>query len=105
MVKQKKKENCQIKSSKHLIKFSNTKNHLNFFDSLVTIARVNSHNTFRIFNWILRKKITPMNTMALYITSIKNTNNTDYSLIDSSANIRNPEYADLDAKNWYGSYI
>ena len=42
------------------------------FDSLVTIARVKSpDNTFRIFNWILRKKIIAMNTMALYITSIK----------------------------------
>ena len=44
--------------------------------------------------------------MALYITSIKKQKKYELiPLIDNSANIRNPEHADLDAKNWYGSLI
>lgn len=77
------------------------------FDSLVTIARVKSpDNTFRIFNWILRKK---NNTYEYYgIVHYFNKKQKKYELIpliDNSANIRNPEHADLDAKNWYGSLI
>ena len=77
------------------------------FDSLVTIGRVNSPDkSFRIFNWILRKE---NNTYEYYgIVHYFNKKQKEYELIpliDNSANIRNPEYADLDAKNWYGGLI
>lgn len=77
------------------------------FDSLVTIARIKApDNTFRIFNWLLRKD----NGSYKYygIVHYHNKKQKKYELItltDNSANIRNPEYADLDAKNWYGALI
>jgi hypothetical protein len=44
--------------------------------------------------------------MALYIATIKKQKKYELiSLTDNSTNIRNPEHADLDAKNWYGALI
>ena len=77
------------------------------FDSLITIARIKSpDNTFRIFNWLLKKD----NGTYEYYAIVHRYNKTKkkYELItltDNSANIRNPEQADLDAKNWYGGII
>lgn len=77
------------------------------FDSLITIARIKSpDNTFRIFNWLLKKDNGTYEYYAIvhYHNKIKK----KYELItltDNSANIRNPEQADLDAKNWYGGLI
>jgi len=77
------------------------------FDSLITIARIKSpDNTFRIFNWLLKKD---NGTYEYYaIVHYHNKTKKKYELItltDNSANIRNPEQADLDAKNWYGGLI
>ena len=74
------------------------------FDSLASIGRINSaDNTFRIFNWILRKE---NGTYEYYgFVHYHNKNRKRYELIpliDNSANIRNPEQAELDASNWYG---
>lgn len=74
------------------------------FDSLTTIAKIKSpDNTFRIFNWILRKE---NGTYEYYgIVHYNNKNQKRYEVIlltDNSANIRNPEQAELDAANWYG---
>ena len=77
------------------------------FDSLITISRINSPDkTFRIFNWLLKKD---NNTYEYYgIVHYHNKKRKRYELItltDNSANIRNPEQANLDAKNWYGGLI
>ncbi len=77
------------------------------FDSLVTIAKIKSpDNRFRIFNWLLRKD---NDTYEYYaIVHYHNKKRKRYELIhlnDNSANIRNPEQASLDAKNWYGGLI
>jgi hypothetical protein len=77
------------------------------FDSLVTISRIKSpDNIFRIFNWLLRKD---NGTYEYYgIVHYHNKRRKRYDLIaltDNSANIRNPEHADLDAANWYGGLI
>jgi hypothetical protein len=77
------------------------------FDSLVTISRIKSpDNIFRIFNWLLRKD---NGTYEYYcIVHYHNKSRKRYDLItltDNSANIRNPEHADLDAANWYGGLI
>jgi len=77
------------------------------FDSLVTIARIKApDNSFRIFNWLLRKD---NDTYEYYgIVHYHNKKRKRYDVItlnDNSMNIRNPEQADLDAKNWYGSLI
>ena len=74
------------------------------FDSLITISRIKSPDkTFRIFNWLLKKD---NDTYEYYgIVQYYNKLLKRYELItlnDNSANIRNPEHADLDAKNWYG---
>ena len=74
------------------------------FDSLITISRIKSPDkTFRIFNWLLKKD---NDTYEYYgIVHFYNKIRKRYELItlnDNSANIRNPEHADLDAKNWYG---
>ena len=74
------------------------------FDSLVTIARIVSpDNTFRIFNWLLKKD---NGSYEYYgIVHYHNKNRKRYeiiNLIDNSSNIRNAEQEDLDAKNWYG---
>lgn len=74
------------------------------FDSLVTISKIKSPDkAFRIFNWILKKD---NDTYEYYgIVHYYNKIRKRYELItlnDNSANIRNPEHADLDAKNWYG---
>ena len=74
------------------------------FDSLPTIARLTSpDNTFRIFNWLLKKD----NGSYVYygIVHYHNKSRKRYeiiSLVDNSANIRNAEQEDLDATNWYG---
>jgi len=74
------------------------------FDSLVTIARISSpDNRFRIFNWLLKKD----NGAYQYfgIVHYHNKKRKRYEiipLVDNSANIRNAEQQDLDAKNWYG---
>ena len=74
------------------------------FDSLVTIARlVSPDNTFRIFNWLLKKD---NGSYEYYgIVHYHNKNRKRYeiiNLVDNSSNIRNAEQEDLDAKNWYG---
>jgi hypothetical protein len=74
------------------------------FDSLPTIARVLSpDNTFRIFNWLLKKDNGAYEYYA--IVHYHNKKRQRYEIIfleDNSANIRNAEQEDLDAKNWYG---
>ena len=74
------------------------------FDSLTTIARVLSpDNTFRIFNWLLKKDNGAFEYYA--IVHYHNKKRKRYEiipLVDNSDNIRNPEQEDLDAKNWYG---
>ena len=77
------------------------------FDSLITISRIKSpDNTFRVFNWLLRKD---NNTYEYYaIVHSYNKKRKRYELItltDNSTNIRNPEQANLDATNWYGGII
>lgn len=74
------------------------------FDSLVTIARLYSpDNTFRVFNWLLKKD---NGTYQYYgFVHYHNKKRKRYELIpliDNSANIRNPKHEELDAKNWYG---
>ena len=74
------------------------------FDSLPTIARISSpDNTFRIFNWLLKKD--NGNYEYFGIVHYHNKKRKRYEvifLVDNSANIRNAEQEDLDAKNWYG---
>jgi len=74
------------------------------FDSLPTIARILSpDNTFRIFNWLLKKDNGALEYYA--IVHYHNKKRKRYEiipLVDNSDNIRNPEQEDLDAKNWYG---
>ena len=74
------------------------------FDSLPTIARILSpDNTFRIFNWLLKKDNGAYEYYA--IVHYHNKKRKRYEiipLVDNSANIRNAEQEDLDAKNWYG---
>ena len=74
------------------------------FDSLPTIARILSpDNTFRIFNWLLKKDNGAYEYYA--IVHYHNKKRKRYEiipLVDNSANIRNSEQEDLDAKNWYG---
>ena len=74
------------------------------FDSLPTIARISSpDNTFRIFNWLLKKD--NGNYEYFGIVHYHNKKLKRYEvipLVDNSANIRNAEQEDLDAKNWYG---
>ena len=77
------------------------------FDSLITISKIKSPDkTFRIFNWLLRKE---NNTYEYYgIVHYYNKKQKRYeliTLIDNSAQIRNPEQANLDAANWYGGII
>lgn len=77
------------------------------FDSLITISKIKSpDNTFRVFNWILRKDNNTYEYFA--IVHYHNKRRKEYELItltDNSANIRNPEQENLDAKNWYGGLI
>ncbi len=77
------------------------------FDSLVTIARVTpADDSFRIFNWLLKKDNGTYEYFA--IIHHHNKKRKRYELIqltDNSANIRNAEQADLDATNWYGGLI
>ena len=77
------------------------------FDSLITIARVKSpDNSFRIFNWLLKKDNGTYEYFG--IVHYHNKKRKRYELItltDNSANIRNPEHAELDATNWYGGLI
>jgi hypothetical protein len=74
------------------------------FDSLPTIARIFSpDNTFRIFNWLIKKD--NGNYEYFGIVHYHNKKRKRYEiihLVDNSANIRNAEQEDLDAKNWYG---
>ena len=74
------------------------------FDSLPTIARISSpDNTFRIFNWLLKKD--NGNYEYFGIVHYHNKKRKRYEfilLVDNSANIRNAEQQNLDAKNWYG---
>ena len=74
------------------------------FDSLPTIARILSpDNTFRIFNWLLKKDNGAYEYYA--IVHYHNKKRKRYEiipLVDNSVNIRNAEQEDLDAKNWYG---
>ena len=75
------------------------------FDSLPTIARISSpDNTFRIFNWILKKDNGSYEYYA--IVHYQNKNRKRYEiipLVDNSANIRNANQEELDATNWYGA--
>ena len=74
------------------------------FDSLVTIARITPpDNTFRIFNWLLKKDNGSYEYFG--IVHYHNKKRKRYEvipLVDNSSNIRNAEQEDLDAKNWYG---
>jgi len=74
------------------------------FDSLPTIARILSpDNTFRIFNWLLKKENGTFEYFA--IVHYHNKKHKRYEiipLVDNSANISNSEQEGLDAKNWYG---
>lgn len=74
------------------------------FDSLPTIARLTSpDNSFRIFNWLLKKDNGSYEYYA--IVHYHNKKHKRYEiipLVDNSTNIRNAEQEDLDAKNWYG---
>ena len=77
------------------------------FDSLITISRIKApDNSFRIFNWLLRKD---NDTYEYYgIVHYHNKKRKRFDIItlnDNSMNIRNPEQADLDAENWYGGLI
>ena len=77
------------------------------FDSLVTISRIKApDNSFRIFNWLLRKD---NDTYEYYgIVHYHNKKRKRFDIItlnDNSMNIRNPEQANLDADNWYGGLI
>ena len=74
------------------------------FDSLPTIARILSpDNTFRIFNWLLKKDNGAYEYYAIvHYHNIKRKRYEIITLVDNSANIRNAEQEDLDAKNWYG---
>ncbi|MEC9209630.1 MAG: hypothetical protein VX762_04315 [Bacteroidota bacterium] len=77
------------------------------FDSLISIARITpSDGSFRIFNWLLKKD---NGSYEYYgIVHFYNKKRKRYeliTLIDNSANIRNPQQADLDATNWYGGLI
>ena len=74
------------------------------FDSLPTIARILSpDNTFRIFNWLLKKDNGAYEYYAIVHYHNKKRNRYEIiPLVDNSANIRNAEQEDLDAKNWYG---
>ena len=74
------------------------------FDSLPTIARILSpDNTFRIFNWLLQKDNGAYEYYAIVHYHNKKRNRYEIiPLVDNSANIRNAEQEDLDAKNWYG---
>ena len=74
------------------------------FDSLPTIARILSpDNTFRIFNWLLKKDNGAFEYYAIvHYHNIKRKRYEIIPLVDNSANIRNAEQEDLDAKNWYG---
>ena len=73
------------------------------FDSLPTISILSpKDNSFRIFNWILRKD----NGTYDYFCIIHQKKKRDFEiieLIDKSENIRNPDFEDLDSKNWYGA--
>tara|TARA_B100000767_G_scaffold146369_1_gene137954 strand:- start:3671 stop:4552 length:882 start_codon:yes stop_codon:yes gene_type:complete len=75
------------------------------FDSLTTIARIISpDNTFRIFNWLLKRENGAYEYYAIvHYHNKKRKRYEIISLLDNSANIRNAENEDLDAKNWYGS--
>ena len=74
------------------------------FDSLVTIARLTpTDGAFRIFNWLLKKDNGSYEYFA--IVHYHNKKRKRYEiipLVDNSANIRNAQWEDLDAKNWYG---
>jgi hypothetical protein len=74
------------------------------FDSLPTIARILSpDNTFRIFNWLLKKDNGAYEYYAIvHYHNIKRKRYEIIPLVDNSANIRNAEQEYLDAKNWYG---
>ena len=74
------------------------------FDSLPTIARIISpDNTFRIFNWLLKRDNGAYEYYAIvHYHNKKRKRYEIISLVDNSANIRNTEHEDLDAKNWYG---
>ena len=83
------------------------KNHLDFHLIHYLQYRITSpDNKFRIFNWLLRKD----NNTYQYFAIVHNYNKKSKKyeiipLIDNSANIRSPEQADLDAKNWYGGLV
>jgi len=74
------------------------------FDSLPTIARILSpDNTFRIFNWLLKKDNGVYEYYAIvHYHNKKRKRYEIIQLVDNSANIRNAEQENLDAKNWYG---
>jgi hypothetical protein len=74
------------------------------FDSLPTIARISSpDNTFRIFNWLLKKDNGNYEYFGIIHYHNKKRKRYEFILlVDNSANIRNAEQQNLDAKNWYG---
>jgi len=77
------------------------------FDSLVTTGKVYSpDNTFRIFSWLLKKDNGTYEYYGLVHYQNKRRKRFEViPLIDNSANIRNPEQEDLDAKTWFGGLV
>ena len=74
------------------------------FDSLITISRISSpDDSFRIFNWLLRKDNNKYDYYAIIHYYNKKRNRYEViELLDKSSEIRNPEQEELDARRWYG---
>ena len=75
------------------------------FDSLQTLSILSPEdNSFRIFNWILRKDNGTYDYFCIiHYNNKKKKKYEIIELIDKSNNIRNESFADLDSKNWYGA--
>lgn len=74
------------------------------FDSLITISILSPEdNSFRIFNWILRKDNGEYDYFAIILIPQKNKSNMIITLKDESKNILNPEKEILNQDNWYGA--
>ena len=75
------------------------------FDSLKTISILSPNDkSFKLYNWILRKDNGTYSYNCLIQYYNKRKKRFDLiELIDKSDNLRNPIFADLDSKNWYGA--
>ena len=74
------------------------------FDSLITISRLRSPDeSFRIFNWLLKKDNNKYEYYAIiHYHNKKRKRYEIIELLDKSSEIRSPENEELDARNWYG---